>query len=118
MVGLGVEELIARAARCDLPGIYAPLDHLCLFLDNLHSYALDDQVQYFHCKVRRHQPPLWGLRCKAVRAWPAACFRPGKDPPIRGRADRSPRAPQPARPRPIRPDSGGRRAVPHQRATP
>ncbi len=52
MTGLSVEELLARAARFELPGVYTPLDHLCLILDNLHSFARDEQTQYYTWQVR------------------------------------------------------------------
>ncbi len=53
MTGLPVEELLARIASRDIimPARLSRLDHLCLFIDNLHAHIREDHLQYFRWKV-------------------------------------------------------------------
>jgi PAS domain-containing protein len=53
MTGLPVEELLARVARRDMPERLCRLDHLCLFIDNLHAQIREEHLQYFRWKVMR-----------------------------------------------------------------
>jgi hypothetical protein len=62
MTGLSVEELLARVARRDMPAWLGRLDHLCLFIDNLHAHIREEHLQYFRWKVKERRssegPPL------------------------------------------------------------
>ena len=51
MTGMAVEELLARVSRRDLPTRVSRLDHLCLFIDNLHAQLRDEHLQYFRWQV-------------------------------------------------------------------
>ena len=51
MTGLAVEELLARVGRRDMPARLSRLDHLCLFIDNLHAQIREEHLQYFRWKV-------------------------------------------------------------------
>ena len=51
MTGLPVEELLARVGRRDMPARLSLLDHLCLFIDNLHAHIREEHLQYFRWKV-------------------------------------------------------------------
>ena len=56
MTGLPVEELLARVGRRDMPARLCRLDHLCLFIDNLHAHIREEHLQYFRWKV---MPQVW-----------------------------------------------------------
>ena len=60
MMGYTVEELLARVGRRELPARMAPLDHLCLFVDNLHAQLREEQLHYMR----------WQVRCSAYTCKP------------------------------------------------
>jgi hypothetical protein len=51
MIGLPVDELLARVARRDMPERLGLLDHLCLCIDSLHAKLQDGGgCSIFHCR--------------------------------------------------------------------
>ena len=57
MANMPAEELLSRVAGRDLPERFGRLEHLCLFLDTLHSQLREEHTQYYRWQVSALSSP-------------------------------------------------------------